>query len=251
VALIVAMMAVLLLSALGFALVMTTSTESMIASNYRSGEEALYAADAALERSMDDLLTVADWNTLLTGATRSAFIDGPPSGPRTLSDGTTFRLEEILNMANCGKVTSCSPTDITGNATGDRPWEADNPVWQLYAYGPINDLVPTNSINSPYYVVVLLGDDPSENDGNPAKDNLDPLYGGGVLALRAEAFGPRGAHKIIEMTVARTDTTELERGYTGQRGQDEQNRRARKAAVQTPGKRLNQQSLNTALGGIS
>jgi hypothetical protein len=205
VALIVAMMAVLLLSALGFALVMTTSTESMIASNYRSGEEALYAADAALERSMDDLLTVADWNTLLTGATRSAFIDGPPSGPRTLSDGTTFRLEAIVNMANCGKGASCSPADIIGNATGDRPWEADNPVWQLYAYGPINDLVPSSTIHSPHYVVVLLGDDPSENDGDPAKDSVDPLHGGGVLALRAEAFGPRGVHKVIEMTVARND----------------------------------------------
>ena len=29
--------------------------------------------------------------------------------------------------------------------------------------------------------------------------------GAGVLALRAEAFGPRGAHTIIEMTVARPD----------------------------------------------
>ena len=48
-----------------------------------------------------------------------------------------------------------------------------------------------------------------------------------------------------------TDTTELERGYTGQRGQDEQNRRARKAAVQTPGKSLSNQSLTTTTGGIS
>ena len=34
-----------------------------------------------------------------------------------------------------------------------------------------------------------------------------------------------------------------ERGYTGQRGQDEQNRRARKAAVQTPGKALGRAEL--------
>jgi len=52
------------------------------------------------------------------------------------------------------------------------------------------------------------------------------------------------------MTVARTDTTNLERGYTGQRGQDEQNRRARKAAVQTPGKALTQQEMGLATGGI-
>ena len=51
-------------------------------------------------------------------------------------------------------------------------------------------------------------------------------------------MGPTGVRRVIEATVARTDTTEIERGYTGQRGQDEQNRRARKAAVQTPGKAL-------------
>jgi len=55
----------------------------------------------------------------------------------------------------------------------------------------------------------------------------------------------------VELTIARTDTTELERGYTGQRGQDEQNRRARKAAVQSPGKALTNQALTTATGGIS
>ena len=48
---------------------------------------------------------------------------------------------------------------------------------------------------------------------------------------------PGGAHRVIETTIARTDSTELERGYTGQRGQDEQNRRARKASVQNPGRR--------------
>jgi hypothetical protein len=50
--------------------------------------------------------------------------------------------------------------------------------------------------------------------------------------------------KVIEVTLARTDTTEIERGYTGQRGQDEQNRRARKAAVQTPGKTLTRQEIS-------
>ena len=55
---------------------------------------------------------------------------------------------------------------------------------------------------------------------------------------------------MIEITIARTDTTELERGYTGQRGQDEQNRRARKAAVQTPGKALTMQTMTLTAGGI-
>src|SRR5438093_11367633 len=98
---------------------------------------------------------------------------------------------------------------------------------------------PTATISSPYYVMLLVGADPSENDDDPTKDGASAANpGAGVLALRAEAFGPRGAQKAIEATIARTDTPTLERGYTRQRGQDDQNRRARKAAVQTPGKPL-------------
>ena len=250
-ALILALMAMLLMTALGTALILTTSGETLIAGNYRNSQEALYAADAGLERAMNDLLTVPDWNTLLSGATQSAFIDGAPSGARTLPDGSTVDLSQLINMANCQKLTSCSDADMN-TVTSERPWGADNPRWQLYAYGPINELLPTESINSPFYVVVLVGDDPSENDNDPAHDGVSQTNpGSGVLALRAEAFGPRGSRKVIELTLARTDTTELERGYTGQRGQDEQNRRARKAAVQTPGKALTRQELSIGAGGIS
>src|SRR5712692_663600 len=252
IALIVALLAMMLMTALGVALVMTTSTETNIAGNFRNGQEALYAADAGLERAMDDILTVPDWNNLLNGTTQSAFIDGSPSGARTLPDGTTIDLTQMLNLANCGKVSSCSSSDLTANTTGDRPWGANNPVWQLYAYNRLDAMVPTGTINSGYYVVVMVADDPSETDGDPLHDGVSPSTnpGTGVIALRAEAFGPRGAHKVIELTVARTDTTELERGYTGQRGQDEQNRRARKAAVQTPGKVLTMQTLDISAGGI-
>src|SRR5438876_1411254 len=209
VALIVALMATMLMTALGVALILTTSSETMIAGNFRNGQEALYAADAALERAMDDILTVPDWNTMLAGNTQSAFIDGPPSGARTMPDGTQIDLTQLLNLANCGKVTSCSPSDFAANFTGDRPWGANNPVWQLYAYNRLDAMVPSGTINSPYYVVVLVADDPSELDNDPLHDGTVPCAkgvappncnpGSGVLALRAEAFGPRGAHKIIEM----------------------------------------------------
>ena len=247
-ALVVALMAMLLMTALGLALVMTISSETMIAGNFRNSHEALYAADAALERSMDDLLTVPDWNRLLDGSERSAFVDGAPSGSRTLADGSTIDLSRAINMANCGKVTTCSSSDMNA-VTSERPWGANNPRWQLYAHGPMNDMLPAATINSPFYVMVLVGDDPSENDGDPTKDGASLANpGSGVLALRAEAFGPRGTHKVIEFTVARTDTIELERGYTRQRGQDEQNRRAQKAAVQRPGKSLTMRSLTLTTG---
>jgi type IV pilus assembly PilX-like protein len=262
IALIVAMMAMLLMTALGIALVLNTSSETTIAGNFRNSQEALYAADAVVERAMDDILTVADWNKLIDGSTQSAFVDGAPTGPRTLPDGSTIDLTQALNMANCQHVASCSPSELT-TYTSERPWGPNNPVWQLYAYGNLADMMPASAtINSSYYVMVMVADDPSDNDNDPRHDGVVPCVppnngidgscnpGSGVLALRAEAFGPRGAHKVLEITVARTDTTELERGYTGQRGQDEQNRRARKSAVQTPGKALTMQTMTVTTGGI-
>jgi hypothetical protein len=251
IAMIIAMMAMLLMTALGIALVMTTSTETMIAGNFRNSSEALYAADAAVERAMEDILTVPDWNKLLDGSTQSAFVDGLPTGGRTLPDGSTIDLTQAIYMANCQKVTLCSDADMNA-ITNERPWGANNPRWKLYSYSRLQDLLPvTDTINSQYYVLVMVGDDPSETDGDPSKDGADVTNpGSGVIAMRAEAFGPRGAHKVIELTLSRTDTTELERGYTGQRGQDEQNRRARKAAVQTPGKALTGQTLDLVSGGI-
>jgi hypothetical protein len=242
IALIVALMSLLLMSALGAALILTTTTETKIASNYTAAEEGLYSADAGVERSMQDLLTVPDWNTILAGATTSAFIDGSSGGSRTLPGGGSLNLTQVVNMANCGKLDSCSAADMTA-ITADRPWGANNPRWQLYAYSSMNDVIPTGTVNSPFYIVVMVADDAAEIDGDPTKDT------NGVLAMRAEAFGPGNAHKVIEVTVARTDATELERGYIGQRGQDEQNRRARKAAVQTTGKSLTTSGFTIATGG--
>jgi hypothetical protein len=252
VALIVSLMAMTLMMALGLALVMTTMTEGKIAANYRDGTEALYAADAAVERVMQDILTIPDWDAMLSDPlATSAFIDGEGPGDKVLADGTTINLAELTNFVNCGKATPCSDADYDA-LTDERPWGANNPRWKLYAYGPITDMLPTATIDSSMYVVVWLADDPSENDCDPLKDGAPANCGAngtnlgrGVVAMMAYAYGPNGVHRRVEVTLAKTDTTEIERGYTGQRGQDEQNRRARKAAVQTPGKALTRTTVST------
>jgi Tfp pilus assembly protein PilX len=242
-ALVVALMATMLLSALGLALVLTTTTETKITGNYVHAQEAMYAADAAIERTVQDVLTVPDWNNMLSGAQRSAFVDGPPSGTRTLPNGAVIDLAEATNMINCGKLTTCSVTEMN-TTTEDRPWALNNPRYQLFAYGPSNNFIETGTLNSPFYIIVWVADDPADSDDDPTKDGNDSNNKGtGVILLRAEAWGGRGAHKVIEVTLMRTDSTEIERGYTGQRGQDEQNRRARKAAVQTPGGALTRNEL--------
>jgi hypothetical protein len=146
-------------------------------------------------------------------------------------------------MNNCGKLTTCSAPELNA-VTGDRPWGLNNPRYQLFAYGPSHAFIETGTTNTPFYVIVWVSDDPAEDDDNPLMDgNSATNKGTGVITLRAEAWGGRGAHKVIEVTLMRTDSTEIERGYTGQRGQDEQNRRARKAAVQTPGGALTRNEL--------
>jgi type IV pilus assembly PilX-like protein len=247
-ALIVALMSVMLLTALGLGLVMTTMTETMITTNYRDSGEAMYAADAGVERVMQDLLTVPDWNRILTGNVQSSFVDGPAGGTRTLPDGTTIDLTAATNLLNCGKTTTCSPAEMD-TWTPDRPYGVNNPRWNLFAYAPLADIIETGTITSPMYVVVWVADDFGETDNNATVEGGPPVgspenKGRGILLLRAESYGPGGAHSTLEVTIARTDTTELERGYTGQRGQDEQNRRARKAAVQSPGKALSRAELN-------
>jgi Tfp pilus assembly protein PilX len=260
IALVVTLMTLMLLTALGMGLMVTTMSETSISANNKDSAEAFYAADAGIERVMQDLLLATDWNRILQGTVQSPFIDGAPAGTRTLPhNGGTVDLTVATNMLNCGKTTQCSVGDMNAE-TPERPWGPNNPRWALYAYGPAQDFIETGTVSSPMYVIIWVGDDPTDSDDNPLLDggpNVNPLApenknaGAGMISIRAEAFGPNGARRVIETTVARTDTTEIERGYTAQRGQDEQNRRARKAAVQTPGQALTRSSMSLSSGGLA
>lgn len=213
IALALALMAVFLLSALGGALVLTTTTETAVAGSHRRSIEAFYAAEGALELASVELQRVPDWSTVLDGSVRAPAADGYPGGQRTLVDGSAIDLGEIVNMANCRSRAPCSASDLVADGGGTRPWAENNPVWRLYAYGPIADLLP-GGIASSCYAVVLVGDDASENDGDPTRDGGPPVDppdpaepvnpGRGVIVVRAEAFGPRGAHRTVEVTLERT-----------------------------------------------
>ena len=231
-ALIIALMAMLLLTALGAATVMVSRTETAIANNYRNSQEALYAADAAVERVIQDLLMVPRWNDILGGSIQSGFIDGAAAAQKTLPGGGKLTLAAATTQLQL-------ETDTANN------WGANNPQWRLYAWGPLSELMPDASIDSPMYVAVWVADDPAESDGDPLSD------ANGTLTLHAEALGPGGTRKVIEVTVARTSSTEIERGQIAQRGQEELNQRARKAAVQTPGKALTNMRMNTRTGTLA
>jgi len=164
-----------LLAALGQGLVMLTNTEQAIAANHEAGIETLYAADAALAAVMPELRRTPDWSGLLSGAVPSGFTDGThaPVAP----SGATIDLDRLT-------------AELQARSA---PWGANNPVWRLYAYGPLDRL--SAGFRSRSYVAVWIADDPAETDGNPAVDTNR------TMLVRAEAFGPNRGRRAIQATV--------------------------------------------------
>ena len=215
-ALLAVIVAISVLLGLGISLVLVTLTETGIAANYRDGMETLYAADAAIERALVDLAMAPDWDAVLSGATRSAFVDGSPGGTRTLG-GTTLDLSALTNRIRCGVPTACSVPAMDA-VTAQRPWGSNNPRWELFGYGPLARIQPTAGIDSRAYVIVWVADDPGENDGDPLRDGQPPFVvdsrnpdnpGRHVVMLLAHAYGAAGLRRVVEATVGRTEDSIL------------------------------------------
>ena len=228
-ALVIALLATVLLTTLGIGLVMLSNTEGAIASNYRAGSEMLYGADAAVERVVQDLLLVPRWNDILNGSLQSGFVDA--STTPTAPFGGQLDLAALT-------------ADIQTQSDATAPWGPNNPQWRLFAYGPLSSMGGLGSIQSQSYVAVWIADDPSEIDNNNQADT------NGVVTVLAQAYGANGTIRAVEVTVTKTDASEIERGQIAQRGQEELNQRARKAAVQLPGKSMTVSDLSVTSGGV-
>jgi hypothetical protein len=208
IALVVAVMATLVVSALGVALILGSTSDTLMAANFARSVEARYAAEAVLERGAADVEAAADWTGVLSGLVPSTFVDGPPSGTRRLPDGTRLDLSGVVNLANCDHASPCEASELV-SVTAERPWGPNNPRWQLYAYGALTQLLPPGAGSSAFYLVLLVGDDPAENDDQPLVDGGPPVTGEpenagrNMVVLRAEAFGPRGAHARVDATLDR------------------------------------------------
>jgi hypothetical protein len=185
-AVLVAMMAILLMTAIGTALIVSSSSDTVMTAQFQRAVEGRYAADVMLQRGLDDLLAIPDWTAVTSGLVQSPWVDGPPIGTRTLAGGSKIDLTAVLNLANCQKTAACSNADIV-EATPDRPWGDHNPNWKLYAYGPLDDVLTGVTVDSQFYALLFVGSGPAEN----------------LLAVRSEAFGPGGAHAVVEATAGR------------------------------------------------
>ena len=113
-AMVMAMAATLLTSALGIALVLATASEAVIAANFRDQAAGAYAAEAAAERALDDLAAAENWNAVLDGRVRSTLVDGAPGGMRLLDDGSTIDIRPSLSRLDDPRIRLLQHPDRRG-----------------------------------------------------------------------------------------------------------------------------------------
>lgn len=203
IALVVTLIAMAAFAALGLGLVLTTSVERLTGGNYRDSVDALYAADAAIELAARELAPIADWDRVLDGTIRSRLTDGSPGGARSIG-GVPLDLTILTNEVTCGRTTACSDARIR-QTTLARPWGANNPRWEPFVFGPIGTFAGAAARPLPLvYVIVWIGDDAHETDGNRLVDGGGPgAAGRNILRARAEAFSAGGARRAIEADLVR------------------------------------------------
>ena len=206
IALIATLVVMVIVAAIGLGLVVTASLEPMAAANIEAAWDAAFAAEAGIAIAAHELAGLSDWDLALASGAGSSILES--SGPSVeLPDGSLRSLDELTNLAMCGHAGPCSAAEATA-FTVVHPWGPNNPRWRVYGHGRLDRLLPGNAAGLPVSVVVWVGDDPAEIDGDPLHDTL-PGPGGAwqlgacVLALRAEAFAGRGGHRALVATITR------------------------------------------------
>jgi hypothetical protein len=207
VALLVAMMVMTIVSVLGLGLLLTTSLEPVTAANYESSIAALYAAEAGVAVAAHELGGMTDWDPVLAGRTKSAVLD-PPAGSIPAPDGAMVAVGALTNLANCGHESACSEAEMTA-LTPERPWGPNNPRWQPFGRLRLDRMAPGPPGSAAPEVVVWVGDDPAEIDGDPFTDSRPDAAGmrpgSCIVFIRAEALSPRSGHRTVTATVGRAD----------------------------------------------
>jgi hypothetical protein len=201
VALVVVLLAIGLLSATAMGLALSSAMVRLTGANHDESVMLANASESALELAARELAMVVDWDNVLAGEQASTLIDGAP-GPRIVSPGVAIDLVTLTHQLTCGRDLLCTDAQVRA-ATQERPWGANNPRWRLFVHQPL-PLRPMPWRLPPVYVVVWLGDDAAETDGDPLADGAEPDQPGRyIVRARAESFGPRGGRHAIEAEFAR------------------------------------------------
>ena len=201
IALIMVVLVTTFLSALGLGLMLAVFMDRLATGNMTGSVSLLYAADAGVELAARELARAGDLDAVLAGA-HSDFTDGAAAGVRGIPGGGAVDLTAVTNQLNCGKATDCTTAQMNANSK-ERPWGINNPRWQLFAYGPMQQF--TQLVRpAACYLAVWIADDVREQDANPLIDAPDDKSPGhGIVRVHAEAYGFAGSRRAIEAELAR------------------------------------------------
>ena len=195
---VIVLLVTVLMSAIGAALGLATAAEMVIAGHFQRAHEARHAAAGALEVALGEFRGLPDWNGVLAGSVRSAHAEGPPTGVRTVA-GQPVDLGQLRSLLECQQLAPCTDAAVA-TVTADRPWGADNPRWKAFRYGTWRAVARAPSA---FYVVVLVADDPAEQDGDPGRERQgigargrgDAVHARRALPLRRGERGPEGEQR--------------------------------------------------------
>jgi len=119
-----------------------------------------------------------------------------PDSPRWPSVGMVRSLGSVSRVM---AIAAGDPVDLDArtvelNLDAARRWAlgADTPRWRLAGWGRLPEWTP-----STLRVAVWIADDVMDGDGVSGEDS------NGVLMVRAEAFGPRGASRTVVAHIRR------------------------------------------------
>ena len=207
VALVATILILLILSAIGLGLSLTTSLEPAASANYECAWRVRYGAESGVAAAAHDLTAADLWDDALAGRSPLGHLTAVPA-EIVMPDGRRLALSTLTNLANCGAESACSDAALTA-FTADRPWGPNNPRWQPVGMLRVEELEPGQPGAAAVVVIVWVGDDPAELDGNPLRDTEPAASGAGtpgacVVSIRAEAFSIRAAHRTVTATVARS-----------------------------------------------
>jgi hypothetical protein len=184
-ALLVVLLASSLLAALGLALAALGSVETVIASNQRAGSQLAYAAEAAAEGVLADLLTIPNWSDTLSGVVVSR-LRGHAVPPVAAGEPPVTLVQLTAAVQ--------SEFDARGS------WGSNHPQFRLFAHGWLTELAPMATADSDEFVAAFVGDDVGDADGDPLVDS------NGRIQVAARALSARGVHRSFVMTVEQTSS---------------------------------------------
>jgi len=186
-AILTAVFASALLTALGVSLALLGTGETTLAGRGCDTASAAYAARAALTLGVAELRLQPSWVGVLK----------PGSYPELSASPSQIVDTSLRPTAPWGAVLDVRVLTSQLQAETDAAGGVGDPmVWRLFAYGPIGRLVPAGPWTL-HYLLVWVSDDGADGDANPSADT------NGSILLHAEALGPAGLRGAVEATVWR------------------------------------------------